>query len=61
MYHLLYQSVTQHFVFVGFVLFLVQTGIISLNSIIRLIFVIAKVLFSLRYGLDSYYLDELRL
>jgi D-alanyl-lipoteichoic acid acyltransferase DltB (MBOAT superfamily) len=50
MYHLLYHSVTLHFVFVGFVLFSALTGISFLNSINKLIFVMAKcgVLFEVR-------------
>jgi hypothetical protein len=39
MYHLLYQSVTVHYVFMGFLLFSVKTPIISLNSINQLTFV----------------------
>jgi hypothetical protein len=50
MYHLIYQSVTVHFVFMGLELFSVQTAIISLSSINQLIFVLAKcfVLFEVR-------------
>jgi hypothetical protein len=49
-YHLLYQSVTIHFVFMDLARFSVQTGIISLNSIKQLIFVMVKcgVLFEVR-------------
>jgi D-alanyl-lipoteichoic acid acyltransferase DltB (MBOAT superfamily) len=50
MYHLLYQSVTLHFVFLGFVRFSAQTRIISLNSVNKLIAVMVKrgVLFKVR-------------
>jgi D-alanyl-lipoteichoic acid acyltransferase DltB (MBOAT superfamily) len=50
MYHLLYQSVTLHFVFMGFVWFSLQTAIISLNNVNQLIFVMVKcgVLFEVR-------------
>jgi hypothetical protein len=50
MYHLLWQSVTLHFVFMCFVRFSEWTEIISQNSIYRRH---GDVLFSLRYGLDS--------
>jgi hypothetical protein len=42
MYHLFQQSETFHFVFMGFVWFSLWTGIISLNSINYLIFVMVK-------------------
>jgi hypothetical protein len=50
MYHLLYHSMTLHFVFVGFVLFLAQTGISFLINVNELI---AVMVFSLRYRLNS--------
>jgi hypothetical protein len=52
MYHLLYPSVTIHFVPVGFERFSAETGIISLNSVNQLIFVMVKcgVLFEVRTG-----------
>jgi hypothetical protein len=48
--HLLYQSVMLHFVFVGFVSFLAEAGIISLNSVNKLIVAVVKcgVLFEVR-------------
>jgi hypothetical protein len=42
MYHLLYQSMTLNFVFVCFVWLSAQTGIISLNSVNKLIVVMVK-------------------
>jgi D-alanyl-lipoteichoic acid acyltransferase DltB (MBOAT superfamily) len=50
MNHLLWQSVTLYFVFIGFAWFSLQTAIISLNSIYQLIFVMVKcgVLFEVR-------------
>jgi hypothetical protein len=42
MYHLLYQSTTLHFEFVGFVWFSAYTGVISLNSNDKLIAVMVK-------------------
>jgi hypothetical protein len=50
MYHLLYQSVIIHFVFVGLEWFSLLTAIISLNSVNKLIFVMVKygVLFEVR-------------
>jgi hypothetical protein len=42
MYHLLQQTVTLHFVFMGLVCFSVQAEIISLNSVNKLIFVMVK-------------------
>jgi hypothetical protein len=50
MYHLLYQSVTEHFIFISAVWLSVWTAIISLNSINQLIAVMVKwcVLFEVR-------------
>jgi hypothetical protein len=50
MYDLLYQSVTLNFVFVGFHMVFTVNGIISLNSVNQLIFVMVKcgVLFEVR-------------
>jgi ABC-type transport system involved in cytochrome bd biosynthesis fused ATPase/permease subunit len=50
MYHLLYQSVLPCFVFVAFVWFSAKTGVIFLNSVNQLIFVMVKcgVLFEVR-------------
>jgi hypothetical protein len=50
MYRLLYQSMTLHFVYVDFVCFSASTGIILLNSVNKLIFVMVKcgVLFEVR-------------
>jgi hypothetical protein len=50
MYHLLWQSVTLHFLFMCFVCFSVYAAIISLNSVNQLIFVMVKciVLFEVR-------------
>jgi D-alanyl-lipoteichoic acid acyltransferase DltB (MBOAT superfamily) len=41
-YHLLQQSATLHFVFMGFVWFSQETAIISLNRINQLIFVMVE-------------------
>jgi hypothetical protein len=43
MYHLLQQSVTVHFAFMGFIWFSLYTAIISLNSVNRLIFLMVKI------------------
>jgi hypothetical protein len=50
MYHLFYQSITLHFVFMGYLRLLLWTVIISLNSVNQLIFVMVKysVLFEVR-------------
>jgi D-alanyl-lipoteichoic acid acyltransferase DltB (MBOAT superfamily) len=42
MNHLFRQTVTLHFVFIGFEWFSLQTAIISLNSVNQLIFVMVK-------------------
>jgi D-alanyl-lipoteichoic acid acyltransferase DltB (MBOAT superfamily) len=42
MNHLLWQSVMLHFVFIGFAWFSLQTAVISLNSVKKLIDVMAK-------------------
>jgi hypothetical protein len=50
MYHLHFQSITLHFVFMGFAWFSLKTAIISLNSIKKFIFVMVKcgIFFSVR-------------
>jgi hypothetical protein len=50
MYHLLHQSVIVHSVFIGLLRVSMQTAIISLNTVKKLIFVMVKcgVLFELR-------------
>jgi hypothetical protein len=50
MYHLLYHSMTLHFVFVGLVLLSALTGISFVNSVNKLIAVMVKcgVLFEVR-------------
>jgi hypothetical protein len=55
MYHMIYQSLTIHFVFVGFVWFFASTGIIFLNIVNKLIFVMVKcgVLFEVRTEFSS--------
>jgi hypothetical protein len=42
MYHLLYQPVTVHFVFMGLELFSLRTAILTLNRIKHLIFAMVK-------------------
>jgi hypothetical protein len=60
MSHLRQQSVTLHFVFMGFVWFSLWTAIISLNSVNQLIFVMVYYWWGTDWIL-KYYLDELRL
>jgi hypothetical protein len=63
MYHLLSQSVTLYFVFVGFMRFSAQTEITSLNSVNKFVVVMVKCgdLFEVRAEFLIFYLDELQL
>jgi hypothetical protein len=50
MHHLLFQSITMHFVFMGFVCFSLSTVFISSNNINQLIFVMVKCVADLPSG-----------